>query len=185
MLVSIGEKAAKTGFQEDSMILNVALDLPGDGMYLRIARHIGRTLLEDLKVVQNDIDDMEFVIGELCSNVIRHAQTHEGRFTITLQYYAEKAVITVEDKGIGFSFKDVRAIGTARPDIDGQERIGGFGLKLVQQLSDRLEFLRSDSQGTTVQAEMQLHYQTPAGAQEAANLDHFSASEIRVTAKRD
>jgi serine/threonine-protein kinase RsbW len=163
------------------MILNVSLDLPGDSIYLRVARHISRTLMEDLGVVEPDIDDMEFVLGELCSNVIRHAQTTDGRFTITMQYFADKAILTVEDKGVGFAFKDVREIGTIRPDFHGKERIGGFGLDLVRQLSDRLEFLRSDSQGTTVQAEKELHYKTKENAREAAAMDHSTSSKMHVT----
>lgn len=164
------------------MILNVSLDLPGDSIYLRVARHLSRTLMEDLGVVESDIADMEFVLGELCSNVIRHAKTTDGRFTITMQYFADKAILTVEDKGVGFAFKDVREIGTIRPDFHGKERIGGFGLDLVRQLADRLEFLRSDSQGTTVQAEKELHYKTAANAREAAAMDQDEASEVRVSA---
>lgn len=162
------------------MILNVSLDLPEDGAYLRIARRIGRTLLEDLGVVGSDIDDVEFVVGELCTNVIRHAQSSDGRFLITMEYFADNVAITVEDKGIGFSFKDVREVGTVRPDFDGQERIGGFGLDLVRQLADHLEFCRTDSVGTTVRAEKKLHYQSRAEAQHAEELDKSPGGEISV-----
>ena len=162
------------------MILNVSLDLPSDGSYLRIARHVGRTLLEDMGVVGDDIDDIEFVVGELCSNVIRHAQTTDGRFHIMLEYFAEKVVIRVEDQGVGFSFKDVRAVGTERPDMDGSERIGGFGLDLVRRLADRLEFMRSDHAGTTVITEKQLHYNSKAEAEEANDLDRRGGAQMTV-----
>ncbi len=159
------------------MILNVSLDLPSDGSYLRIARHVGRTLLEDMGVVADDIDDIEFVVGELCSNVIRHAQTTDGRFHITLEYFAEKVVVTVQDQGVGFSFKDVPAVGTVRPDRDGGERIGGFGLDLVRHLADRLEFMRSDHVGTTVVAEKRLHYNS---TEEASDLDRRGGAQMTV-----
>ena len=162
------------------MILNVSLDLPGDGSYLRIARRVGRLLLEDLGVVAADIDDIEFVVGELCTNVIRHANTTDDRFRVALEYFAEKVIVTVEDKGIGFSFKDVRAVGTARPDLDGGERIGGFGLALVRRLADRLEFLRCDSVGTTVLAEKQLHYKTQANADAASEMDRNGGGQVSV-----
>jgi anti-sigma regulatory factor (Ser/Thr protein kinase) len=165
------------------MILNVSLDLPGDSIYLRVARHLSRTLMEDLGVVEPDIADMEFVLGELCSNVIRHAQSTDGRFTITMQYFADKAIVTVEDKGVGFPFKNVHEVGTLRPDFHGKERIGGFGLNLVRQLADRLEFLRSDAQGTTVQAEKELHYKTTANAREAAALDQNNSSSMSVSSE--
>lgn len=162
------------------MILNVSLNLPEDGAYLRIARRLGRTLLEDLGAVKTDIDDVEFVVGELCTNVIRHAQSSEGRFLITLEYYAHKVTITVEDRGVGFSFKDVAEVGTTRPDLDGSPRLGGFGLDLVRQLAEHLEFHRTDSSGMAVRAEMSLHYKTPAGAQNAADLDKGGGGEITV-----
>lgn len=162
------------------MILNVSLDLPGDGSYLRIARRVGRMLLEDLGVVAADIDDIEFVVGELCTNVIRHAQTTDGRFRVALEYFAERVVITVEDRGVGFSFKDVRAVGTVRPDFGGRERIGGFGLDLVRQLADRLEFQRSDTDGTTVLAEKRLHYKTEANAQAASEMDRANGGQVTV-----
>lgn len=162
------------------MILNVSLDLPEDGAYLRIARRLGRTLLEDLGAVGADIDDVEFVVGELCTNVIRHAKSSEGRFLITLEYYAHKVTVTVEDKGAGFSFKDVAEVGTSRPDLDGATRLGGFGLDLVRQLADHLEFHRTDSSGMAVRAEMGLHYKTQAGAQQAADLDRTGGGEITV-----
>lgn len=162
------------------MILNVSLDLPEGGAYLRIARRLGRTLLEDLGAVRTDIDDIEFVVGELCTNVIRHAKSSEGRFLILLEYYADKVTVTVEDKGARFSFKDVAEVGTSRLDLDGTPRLGGFGLDLVRQLADHLEFHRTDSSGMAVRAEMPLHYQTQAGAEHAAELDKGTGGEISV-----
>ncbi len=99
------------------MILKVSLDLPGDGTYLRIARRIGHTLLEDLGVVDQDIADIEFIVGELCTNVVRHAQTTvDSRFLVALEYHADRVAIIVEDKGVGFSSQDIRDVGATRPD---------------------------------------------------------------------
>ncbi len=154
------------------MILNLSLDLPEDGAYVRIARRIARTLLEELKVVDADTSDLELVIGELCTNVIRHADTESGRFRIVLLFHADRVELTVEDTGKGFSFKDVPEAGTERPDtIIGGERIGGFGMGLVEALADHLEFRRTNPQGTTVRACIDLHYETPEDAQKAEQLD--------------
>ena len=163
------------------MILKVSLDLPGDGTYLRIARRVGHTLLEDIGVIDRDIADIEFIVGELCTNVVRHAQTLEdGRFLVTLEYHADKVVVLVEDTGIGFPFKDVREVGSARPDRDGSERLGGFGLELVRKMADQIEFRRSDPQGTTVAAEKALHYKTLSDAQDAQRLDQSDGGQVSV-----
>lgn len=163
------------------MILKVSLDLPGDGTYLRIARRVGHTLLEDMGVVDIDIADIEFIVGELCTNVVRHAQSLEnGRFLVMLEYHADRVVIMVEDKGVGLPFKDVREAGSARLDRDGSERLGGFGLELVRKMADQIEFRRSDPQGTTVFAEKALHYNTPKDAEEAEMMDRSKGGEISV-----
>ena len=165
------------------MILKISLDLPDDGTYLRIARRVGHTLLEDMGVIEADLADIEFIVGELCSNVVRHAQTFDsGRFMVTLEYHAEKVVVVVEDKGIGLPFKDVREVGSARLDRDGTERLGGFGLDLVRKLADHIEFERSDPHGTTVTAEIALHYNTLSEAQDAERMDQANGGEIYVEA---
>jgi len=164
------------------MILKVSLDLPGDGTYLRIARRIGHTLLEDLGVVDRDIADIEFIVGELCTNVVRHAQTTvDSRFLVVLEYHADRVAIIVEDKGVGFTTEDVRDVGATRPDQDGSDRIGGFGLQLVRQMADHIAFQSSDPHGTTVFAEKALHYKTRADARDAAELDQANGGEIKVS----
>lgn len=162
------------------MILNLALDLPDDGTYLRIARRIGSTLLDALGVTQQDIDDIEFVVGELCTNVIRHAKSSDGRFRVNLGYCADKLTITVKDHGVGFSFKDVLPVGAPRPDSNGTVRIGGFGLALVERLSDHVEFRRTDHSGTTVTAEKDLHYNTIAESEHAHRLERHATSPAAI-----
>ncbi len=164
------------------MILKVALDLPGDGTYLRIARRIGHTLLEDLGVIDRDIADIEFIVGELCTNVVRHAQTAgDSRFLVVLEYHADRVGIIVEDKGIGFSIGDVPDVGAARPDQDGSERVGGFGLQLVRQMADHITFQPTDPHGTKVFAEKALHYKTRADASDAEELDQKDDGAVHVS----
>lgn len=154
------------------MILKLTMDLPEDRDYLRLTRLLGRTLLEYLQADSRDMIDIELLLGELSSNVIRHASTCEGRFRVDLEYYADRVVVTVQDKGPGFSFKSVPTVGSVRPDKQaGGERIGGFGLQLVEALADRVEFHRTDPQGTTVRAEKHLHYQSDEAARHAVRLD--------------
>ncbi len=157
------------------MILRLSLDLPEDGSYLHMTRAVGRAVLESLRVEKIIIDDVETVLTELYSNVLRHAQSDEGRFSITLDYYAERLIVLVEDKGQGFSFKDVPPVGSPRIDLDGSERLGGFGLQLVAALSDKLEFHRYDGAGMQIRAEKIMTYQTEAAAEKADRMDEQNA----------
>ncbi len=161
------------------MILKITLDLPEDHAYLRMTRELGRTILTSIQAVQSDIDDVDTLISELYANVLRHGTSEEGRFQVSLEYYADHMVLYVIDQGKGFSFKDVPMPGEMRADFNGGERIGGYGLELVKALADHVEFHRFDSCGTTVRAEKHLHYISRAAEQEAERLDH-SASSIAV-----
>jgi serine/threonine-protein kinase RsbW len=155
------------------MILRLSLELPQDGTYVRITRSLGRTLLEHLRVVPENIDDIELVVGELCTNVIRHAagDATAGRYCVILEYYPDRVAVTVEDHGQGFSPRDVAPPGSTRPDVlTGGERIGGYGLKVVEALTDRLEFHKVNESGTAVKAEKMLVYASPADARAAARL---------------
>lgn len=125
------------------MILCLSLDLPGDQEYVRTTRLLSRTLLEDLKVLSEDTEAIEVIIGALCSNVVRHAANNNSRrsaslasgetrgesekeskhqgYQVILEYHKEKIVVTVEDKSPDFGMKaDVKAIaepGTSRPEF--------------------------------------------------------------------
>ena len=141
------------------MGVKVALDLPEDESNVRMARRMGRLLLEEQAVPEPVIDDIELVLGELCTNVIRHARSHAGQFQVALEYLPDCVVITVSDRGQGFSTNDLPAPGSVRPDVGGQKRVGGFGLPIVERLSDKLDFHAAHPQGTIVRVEKRLHDQ--------------------------
>ena len=162
------------------MILRLMLELPEDLAYTRITRVLGRALLEHLQVEPRDVDDVETLVGELCSNVLRHAQSTSGRFQVVLEYHNDVVIIMVKDQGEGFSFQDVPPAGTSRADFGGGERLGGFGMQLIYGLSDHLAFHRTDPHGTTVRAEKKLHYRSEHAASAAAELNR-SEGHARIT----
>ena len=162
------------------MILRLSLELPEDLDSVKITRVLGRALLEHLQADMTDINDVEILVGELCSNVLRHAQSHGDLFHVVLEYFSDHVSIMVQDCGQGFSFKDAPLAGTRRADFEGGERIGGYGMTLIQSLSDRLEFRRTDPHGTTVCAEKKLHYRTDAAAAAADRLNR-SEGHAQVT----
>jgi serine/threonine-protein kinase RsbW len=168
------------------MILKLTLELPEEQPYVRVMRLLGRTLLENLRAVDQDIDEIELVVGELCANVVRHARSHEQRFRVSMEYDADKVVVIVEDSGPGFAPGEVAPVGSERPDFEGQpERVGGYGLQLVELLSDRLEFKRSENAGTTVRAEKSLHYKSEIDARYAHGLARGSVGEDRAPQTRE
>jgi anti-sigma regulatory factor (Ser/Thr protein kinase) len=123
-------------------------------------------------VITRDKEDIETIVTELCTNVVRHARSTDGRYHLVVEYHREKAVITVEDKGIGFTPDTAAVAGTSRPDeLAGGMRIGGFGVPLVTALSDHIQFELILPQGTKVQAEKALHYETRQAEDRAQSMD--------------
>ena len=60
------------------MSMKITLEVPEDESLVPMIRQIGRTLLEHWNAAPTDIDDIEVVLGELCSNVLRHARSQVG-----------------------------------------------------------------------------------------------------------
>ncbi|MES2460224.1 MAG: ATP-binding protein [Armatimonadota bacterium] len=149
------------------MILRLSLDLPEDESLTGMVRHLSRTVLESMHVSPKDIDDLEYVIGELSTNAVRHA--HDLTYSIELELHPDRAVVIVTDKGKGFSFANVPPPGTMRVDESGGERMGGWGLPLVQMLADRVEFLPTSPHGTTVRAEKILRFEEKKPVEAVAN----------------
>lgn len=140
------------------MILRLSLDMPVDREYVRTTRLLSRALLEDLKVLPEDTDAIELIIGELCTNVVRHAaqnknnrsssasvpgetaeatgnDSEQSDYQVILEYHKEKLLVTVEDKGPGFDLEAIAEPGTARPDsLAGSGSDKGNGAAVAQRL---------------------------------------------------
>jgi serine/threonine-protein kinase RsbW len=144
------------------MIAKLTLELPDDAARVRKARRVAACLLEGEPVTPEEAEDVDLVIGEICTNVVRHARSREGRYRVTLELFADRLGVTVEDRGRGSAppdLPDARPAGTERQDPEFGQRFGGWGLPLAEALTDRLLFRPTDPErpagerGTTVYAE--------------------------------
>lgn len=138
-----------------------ALDVPEEHSYIVMVRRVARALLEHHLVDAENINDVETVLGELCSNVTRHARSEAGCYRVTLEHHQDHQhqdylVLVVADQGSGFDPSQVPPVGEPREDVDGMPRYGGFGLHLVQTLADHVEIKPSQPKGTTVRTEKRL-----------------------------
>ena len=156
-----------------AMILRLSLDLPMSHAHLTLIRRLSRTTLEHLRVVEQDIADIETVVGELATNAVQYAsRASEGRFRVELEYHAQRVMVLIVDHGPGFSPDEIAPPGTLRVDSEtGEERFGGWGLSIAQSLTDHLDIQATDPQGTTVRAEKVLHYQNFADEEQARAMD--------------
>ena len=81
------------------------------------------------------IEDVRLLVSELITNSVRHARPGSGD-TIGLDVAVARGTVRVEvcDDGIGFE---------PRPRQPGQSKAGGWGLFLVEKLSDRWGVIRN------------------------------------------
>jgi anti-sigma regulatory factor (Ser/Thr protein kinase) len=72
------------------------------------------------------LDDLRLLVSELVTNSVRHAQTKDVRLRVTVA--GDMVRVEVSDAGRGFS---------PAPQAPAVERAGGWGLYLVDRLTDR------------------------------------------------
>jgi anti-sigma regulatory factor (Ser/Thr protein kinase) len=144
------------GNEGDHSPLCLSFDVPPALSNITHLRRTARCLLESMGFSREDTDDVETLIGELSTNVVRHAQTDNGNYQVSLEFQEKCVIVTVVDQGAGFIEDAILPPGTVRPDTlldDADDRFGGLGLPLIYALADHVEITPTEPHGTTVRAE--------------------------------
>lgn len=149
--------------------VTISLSLPEEDAHISLIREVGRALLRHHGAEDQDIDDVETVVGELCSNVTRHGRSASGCYQVALEHEDDRIVIVVADQGEGFDPEHVAPVGADRTGSDGAIRHGGFGLSLVGALSDHVEFQPTQPHGMTVRAEKKMRLKDTKPAETLAH----------------
>ncbi len=135
-------------------ILSLAFDLPEAVQYIAHLRRTALCFLEGMGISRDDANDVELLLGELATNAVRHARG--GSYHVDLDFYEDRAVVTVLDNGVGFAQDQLPPPGVRPFDLlhpGGDQRIGGFGLPLVHSIADKVEIQPNLPHGTVVRAE--------------------------------
>jgi anti-sigma regulatory factor (Ser/Thr protein kinase) len=146
------------------MILKLYLNLPSDAAYVPIVRAVSTTLMSQLGVASQDIDDAAVVIGEICGNVVRHAHDDpRARYVVEIDYHTDYIDLTVRDRGRGFRRNEV-----PEPTLG---RSGGWGLWLVENLAESVAFESAADGGTAARVRLNVRYRDQEGRRRAQRLD--------------
>jgi anti-sigma regulatory factor (Ser/Thr protein kinase) len=115
----------------DSTTLDEHLTLAGDSVAPAAARQFVRQSGLDQRLRADRGDDLELLVSELVTNVVRHAGTD---MVLTLRADSEQVCLSVED------------LSSQMPQMrENPGETGGWGLRLVDQLASRWGITRTSS----------------------------------------
>ncbi|MFC4586799.1 ATP-binding protein [Sphaerisporangium corydalis] len=134
--------------------MTIALRLPRDAASVSVTRQILGAELEVLGVETQIKEDIQLMLTEACSNVIRHA-SETDEYTVSAQLIEDRFVITVVDTGSGFDPEKLDAEKTETPSPMAEH---GRGLQIMRALADDVRFMNRPLQGAIVCLEKALRF---------------------------
>ncbi|GAA2155437.1 ATP-binding protein [Actinomadura napierensis] len=131
--------------------MDISLDLllPRETASVPATRKILDASLQALGVDEHIRGDIEIMLTEACTNVIRHAR-HGDDYTVRAAIHDERCVIKVIDSGGGFDAERV-----PEPDPVSEH---GRGLMIMRSLADDVRFDSYPEDGALVALEKHLDY---------------------------
>lgn len=134
----------------------IALRLPRDAASVPLIRQLLDGTLRSLGVEPQVRDDIELMLTEACSNVIKHAGPSDD-YTVSASVHDHLCVIKVVDTGNGF---DPRKM--LDPDQSSEH---GRGMQIMRALADDVRFTNRREHGAVVCLEKRLRYAPGAAGQ--------------------
>jgi anti-sigma regulatory factor (Ser/Thr protein kinase) len=139
--------------------VSVTFDMPEALLSVNYLRKKARLMMDILDIDPQDVGDLEIILGELATNVVRHAKGSRLQVHLTVDRHGNQATITVVDDGVGFTPDALPAPGTPRSATLAEEegvveRIGGYGLPLVRTIADMVDITTNEEplKGMSVRA---------------------------------
>jgi serine/threonine-protein kinase RsbW len=119
------------------------LQLPREEASVPVVRQLCRSSLETLGIAEDCVADLELVVTEACTNVLKHARGAANRYEVEIDVVDSTCEVRIRDAG-GRFLPDAAVMGEPSTTTE-----GGRGLHLMRVLVDRLQFI-SDESGTVV-----------------------------------
>jgi anti-sigma regulatory factor (Ser/Thr protein kinase) len=117
--------------------MQISLKIPVQPDSVAIARDAVARAVVDHRSSEQRIEDLRLLTSEIVTNALRHAGMDAGdSLVVAVDISPNRVRVEVSDQGPGFD-PDALEAPTA-------ERVGGWGLHLVQQLADRWGVDRND-----------------------------------------
>ncbi|MFC6882154.1 MULTISPECIES: ATP-binding protein [Actinomadura] len=131
------------------MELNLDIRLPRDSVSVPAVRGLLEASLRSLGVLAPIREDIELMLTEACTNVIKHAQDGDD-YTVRVTIMNARCILKVIDTGTGFDADEV-----PEPSPHAEH---GRGLMIIQALADDVRFRSFPHNGALVALEKRLRY---------------------------
>lgn len=135
----------------------VSIHAPGDGSYLSQIRHLVTDLARQVGFTEEEVAKIEMAVDEACSNVLEHAyapnkqwrwQHREPELRMAIRIQDGQLVIEINDHGQRFDFSNYRPT-----DLEAslrEMRPGGYGIVIMRNFMDEVQYSSSDETGNTL-----------------------------------
>ena len=105
-------------------------------------RDFSRTCLAELNISDAEANQIVLAVDEVCANRIIHSNNCDDTKDIQISFVVDKDDVVVEimDNGAEYKFETYK-----KPDVNElirERQKGGVGLMLVQEIMDKVEFVR-------------------------------------------
>ena len=142
---SVDDRSINDRFMDDHSVGATEVDVMHFSFPAQLEQleHVGERIRQFLSGVQNLSEpevtnyNIELALQEICVNIVKHAYANQGGqigMTARLVEQPLRLILTLSDQGVGFD-----------PDVVAEPKLGelqehGFGLFLVEQLMDEVEY---------------------------------------------
>jgi serine/threonine-protein kinase RsbW len=112
-----------------------------------IATQTAEVIARHMELTEDQGAEISMALIEACINAFEHSKSDNNVF-IHFLIEEDSLIVKVIDQGIGFDITKVE-IPKIENKVGKEERKRGWGLQLIQELMDSVEF-ESNNEGTTV-----------------------------------
>jgi serine/threonine-protein kinase RsbW len=128
----------------------IEISIPNKMGYERMAMACSASFAKLLGFIHERIEDLKTAVAEACINAIEHGNKRrdDSRVIIRMNTEDDSLVVSVIDQGIGFT--KVVEDPSIEKMIETQKPGRGFGIFMIKQLVDDVEFINMGERGHVV-----------------------------------
>ena len=136
----------------DSTERVIELRLPSRLGYEKVAMDTASSLARRMGFGGDRIDALRTAVGEAVTNAIEHGNEHDAamKVTVILTLRPDELVVSVADQGRKHLIQDQTLLTPQIDDVMRKTDKGGWGIWLIRELMDEVEFTTAPSGGNQI-----------------------------------